>query len=186
MAKPERASPAKANLPQTEETQANQILTHGDFKLPVANLAPSGVAYLLQHGFSKSLTDSVAGLRKELKDEGLPQADIDAKVLATMQERMDKIAKGEVGTRTNGPRLRGLDAMLRDVALEQAKTLGIKLPTKATESFVVKAKDGEKTFSSRDAFLTQFLGSKFGPAIKAEAQRRFDAQVATKEVELDL
>ena len=87
--------------------------------------------YLLQNGFKQSMADSIAGYAKELSAEGegegeafIPAytpAEIHALVVEALNDRFAKIMAGDVGLGTSGPRLRGIDAIMRDVAVERLK-----------------------------------------------------------------
>lgn len=83
--------------------------------------------YLLQNGFKQSMADSIAGYKKELEAEGEGMGDdftrkytddqVHALMIEALTERYDAILKGEVGFGAMGPRLRGVDKIMRDIAV---------------------------------------------------------------------
>lgn len=46
----------------------NTKLTYSDHTVTAADIAPAGIAYLLQYGFAQSLQDAVAGTAKAVRD----------------------------------------------------------------------------------------------------------------------
>ena len=154
-------------------------LTYKHFVLDTETLSEKGCDYLLQYGFAKSLQDSVAGMRKELAtpDESgkvLSEFDIEAELNAAMQERFDDIRKGEVGTRTQGPRLRGIDKVKFDIAVEELKaafgTKKLAWPTGKGSAGVI------------GKYVAAFL-AKHDDRVTKEANRRMKTQA---NVEFDL
>lgn len=83
--------------------------------------------YLLQNGFKQSMADSIAGYKKELESEGEGEGDdfipkysegeVHGLIVEALTERYDSILKGEVGFGSTGPRLRGVDKIMRDIAV---------------------------------------------------------------------
>ena len=154
-------------------------LTYKHFALDTASLSEKGRDYLLQYGFAKSLQDSVGGMRKELAtpDESgkvMSESEIEAELNAAMQERFDDILKGEVGTRTQGPRLRGIDKVKFDIAVEELKaafgTKKLAWPT------------GKGSAEIIGKYVAAFL-AKHDDRVTKEANRRMKTQA---NVEFDL
>lgn len=135
----------------TTAVPAALVWAHGagaakvDFNLPLADLgfkdgASKAVYYLMQNGFKQSMADSIAGYEKELKREGLFEKPSDPNsaaieggtrtyddsevrdlILAELNDRFAKILSGDVGLGSTGPRLRGIDAIMRDIAVAELK-----------------------------------------------------------------
>lgn len=140
------------------------------------NMSPKGAFYLLQYGYTQSMQDSIAGMAKKLgavmdESTGEPKySEVEVAVMIhdALRERHEAIMKGEVGTRTTGPRLKGIDRMLREVAWEiivarvTAAGNAAKLPKKVSEQAVVIDK-WLAIEANREVALT-------------EAQRRMDMQ----------
>lgn len=146
-----------------EGTLPSQIVLPGGFHIPMDGVnespeafgmvalqlgfTPKGLFYAIQYGLSQSLQDSVAGLAKALRDEKDPEsgdakhgdASIAAALHDAMKDRLAAIASGEIGHRTRGPQVRGVDKITRDVAWEAivaaatARGLSASLPKKAAE-----------------------------------------------------
>lgn len=168
------------NAPSTveENTNAATVFIPRDFvvvnhessglTLSIADIVPAGIAYLLQLGYSTSLNQSVAGMAKAAKEEGLDEAAIAAKLKAAMSERSGKILAGDVGTRATGPRIPSAQRLTYTVAEEFAKAKGVKFPTKASDAMSV----GGKTYPNSKAFLDAFIAGKSGDSIRAEVAHR--------------
>ena len=154
-------------------------LTYKTFTVDSNDIAAKGFDYLLQYGFAKSLQDSVAGMRKDLAtpDENsvvLSEEAIEAALNETMQERFDDILKGEVGTRTTGPRLRGIDKVKFDIAVEELKAaFGVKKLAWPT---------GKGSAEVIGKYVSAFL-AKHDDRVTKEANRRMKTQA---NVEIDL
>ena len=153
--------------------------------LALADIAPEGLAYLLQYGFSKSLQDSVAGKLKVFMDgakddkggwkaEPMSEDEARAEINKLLAERADDIRTGSVSRRSGGPRLKGLDWYMREVAKEFlakfAKDKGKKLPSKAEDLAPILAQYTTKNESK----------------IREEAQRRMDQANAMTDDDSDL
>lgn len=118
---------------------------------------PKGAFYLLQYGLSQSMQDSIAGMAKKLDgavwteedeksdpDHVAGQAkfnDVEkkAQIHDALAERFATIRDGNVGSRSSGPRAKGIDKVIREYAWEvittRAQMLGKSagLPKKASE-----------------------------------------------------
>jgi hypothetical protein len=147
---------------------------HDMGSLPVA-----AIHRLAQYGAKQWLADAIAGLAKELTAEGKTPDEIKAAQDKAIADRWEAILNGTVGTRSGGPRLRGLDAFIRDVADERIKAV-----LAATNAKL--AKDQHKVLPKGEAM--QALREKFiaanADSIKAEAQRRMAAVASPVEVDL--
>ena len=98
-------------------------------------IAPAGVKYLLQNGFTQSLTDAAAFGKDE--KEGKTVEELSAMAASARTERFNDIVAGTVGTRIGGTRLVGVEKVARDMAIEELRAIAsvrnAKLPTKADE-----------------------------------------------------
>lgn len=152
---------------------------HDDIAALASNmgLSPKGLVYLIQYGANKSGQDCVAGLAKELdeakNEDGSPKYDATEKAVMFNDEysaRFNAIVAGDIGHRTQGPRVKGVEKVIREVVWEtivaRATVLNVagKLPKKAVEQATMIEKylaDGERAASA-----------------KAEAERRMGATQA--------
>ena len=173
---------------------ADLVLRHesGGIALPIGDVtSPEAIAYLLQYGFSKSLQDSVAGKLKvflagvrntsedtakglpEWKAEPMTEDEAKVEIQRLLAERADDIRTGSVTRRAGGPRLRGIDWYIREVAKDflakAAAAKGKKLPAKAAD-----------LQPRLDAYTT-----KNADKVRAEAQRRMDADNAAADTDED-
>lgn len=128
-------------------------------------VAAKGLVYLIQYGANKSGQDCVAGLAKELdeakNEDGSPKYDATEKAVMFNDEysaRFNAIVAGDIGHRTQGPRVKGVDKVIREVVWEiivnAATNKGVagKLPKKATEQLSMVEKylsDGDRAASAR-------------------------------------
>lgn len=97
--------------------------------------------------------------------------------LATAQKdhRLAAILSGDVALGSTGPRLRGLDALCRDVAVERLKAAyGVKKLPFPTEAAAVRG------------MVEKLLASPHGESIRAEAQRRADTTATAPDDLLDI
>lgn len=122
-------------------------------------MTTKGLVYCIQYGLSQSGQDCVAGLAKELDSAKWVEADVEAGKCApgdvgeprysavekatimhdAYKARFDTILAGEIGHRAQGPRVKGLERVMHEIAWEiivaKAQSLGVaaKLPKKASE-----------------------------------------------------
>jgi hypothetical protein len=152
-------------------------LTYGKFTIDTADVTESGIAYLLQYGFAKSLQDSVAGVKAAMADETDESGEAkynDAEIAVALhdkqQSRFEAIVAGTVGTRATGPRATPVETMMRNVAKEAIRVAcvaqGRKLPK------------GEAMVALVDKYLSKHMA-----ATRAEAERRI---AATAGIDLDI
>jgi len=132
----------------TQDTQSTQAaddtisskLTYGDWNLLATDLPPKAVYYLLQNGYSQSMSDAGA-ITKETQGKvhedfakahgvGVDTLTADHKTAAVAafikqrrQARHDAILKGEVGAKVGGPRLDPLTRAMHDIAKESLDNL---------------------------------------------------------------
>jgi hypothetical protein len=132
------------------------------------DMSEKAIRYLMEYGVRQCLNDSIAGLRKELKDEGTDEAEITDQLNDAIDERWASVLDGTVGTRASGPRLRGLDAFIRDVAVDEIKANAAKLDMKLPK--------GEEYTKFRDAYI-----AKHRERLTPIAQERMDAVTAGAE-----
>ena len=173
------------------------ILKYKTFEVDSNDVVALGHDYLLQYGFAKSLQDCVAGTRKAMilaflvergmTDEEAKKAfssytpsaeeekEIEAALQDDMQERFNDILKGEVGTRSTGPRLRGIDKVKHEIAVDELKTaFGVK--NMAWPS-------GKGAAENISILVGKFL-AKNDARVTEEAERRMKAQAAAADFTL--
>ena len=174
-----------------------ESLEYNGIKVDLASESPeriqNAVNYLMAYGFGKSLQDSVAGLKKEMKDAGASEAEIAKAVASDMADRAEAILAGTVGTR--GPRLSGPAAVRREV-IESffkgwAKSMADKgkaLPTLKSR-FNVTAKTATDEQKKAVADAVDAIKTKYAELnsakIEEEVSRRLALQAAQLEIDLD-
>ena len=132
----------------------------------LATRAGAGVLYLLANGFTQSLTDAAA-FSKADKD-GKTAMEVMDMAADRRARRFNAIMSGEVGSSgPRGPRMTGLEAMARDVAIERLRA-----------AFGAKKRpwpDGKGSAAIIADLVAQILASRHGADILAEAERRMGA-----------
>lgn len=138
---------------------------------------PNGLFYLIQYGFAQSLQDAIAGKGKafaETMDEDgnrkYNDAEVKVMVYDLQKARLDAIMEGKVGHRTQGPRAKGLDKVMAEIAWETivaaAAKVGKSLPKKASEQAPIianyLAKYGEKTKAAAEARMADATSGDVG------------------------
>lgn len=117
----------KSSARPTEPLEVS--LPHGP-KVDLMELTLDTVHRLAQYGARQWIQDSIAGMAKEMKGEGADEDAIKAALVAEQEARWQSIVDGTVGTRSTGPRVRGVERVIRDVALENIKSVLGKLNKK--------------------------------------------------------
>lgn len=179
------------------------ITTHNDGeKFHPSELPGKSIEYLLQYGMSKSLQDAASGCIKSMTDlatkaEAGTLTDAESKVFsaATMEVpnsswatpaefaeavakarkdvRLEKILAGTMDVGTTGPRLKGIDAVIRDVAIEALRV--------AYSKNKIAWPTDTKVVATQVARYLERNGDK----ARAEAQRRMDAQAEVVADDMD-
>lgn len=98
--------------------------------------------YCVINGFKQSIVDAAAVGRAEVEKLGLNDAEVEALKAERQAARFEKIISGTIGA-GGGAKLKGFDAILRDVGQEMAsariiahgKAKGIAIPAKSSEAF---------------------------------------------------
>lgn len=152
------------------------VLKYGAWEIPAADASPATLAYCLQNGFHQSMVDAAAFSKEE--KEGKTEAEVEAMATEKRQARFDNIVAGTVGHRAGGPRVRGVDKIVRDVALERLTAVAA-----AKGKALPKGKGAaEKVNKLVDLYL-----SDEGRAAdcRAEAERRHASATAEGDFDLD-
>lgn len=164
-----------------------------EYTVQVSELPESSVTFLLTRGFSEALRNVNAGTTadvlgtkkaptpkwsaerraKERATRGLAndQDLFAAIVLEREQEMFKDIMAGEVESRQNGPRLSGLDAMIRDVAIAGLDNL-------AKRKGIVWDKKGPDYKAALEKAMAN-------PSVIALAKQRFEEESALNLGDLD-
>jgi hypothetical protein len=145
------------------EYSADTKLEAHDFQVYLEDLPTPMLLALAQHGFKQKLGDAAA-MTKEEKAELWSDAAIAEKVRERREAIVQNLLDGKwAAGGTTGPRLRGFDAIVRDVAVEQLKA--------AFAAKKLKWPSG-KGSAEQISGLVEKLVAKNGDAIRAEAKRR--------------
>lgn len=121
-------------------TELKTDLTYGEtIAVDFAGLPAVSQMALAQRGFNHLMGSEVASKIKAAKDKAdeaktpLSESDIEALTEKHREAFVSALAEGKLGTRASGPKLRGLDKIERDVAVEfitaWAAKNGKKLPS---------------------------------------------------------
>lgn len=152
---------------ETNATETATILSWGTHaKVNINSLPPSTIYALAQRGFTHILGNEVASyassLAKKTNDAGEPlhtKEEIETLADAKRVEKLNQMAEGKLGVGSNGPRVKGIDAIIRDVALEAIR--------KAATAKKVPMPKGE----ALQTVITAAI-AKNGDAYRVEAERR--------------
>lgn len=153
------------------------VEAHGH-KITTGDLNPAVVAYLLTNGFTQAISDAgaigKADMEKRAKANG-PMFDDDGEELDGIElareqlqterrlAKFNAILDGTISTRTVGPRVRGIDKVMRDVA--KAWVL----------EAVAKAKMETPKAAALATLVDKYL-AKYADKVRAEAERRMDSE----------
>lgn len=102
------------------------VVKYGDnHSLRLADIAtnPKAVMYLLQNGYSQSMTDAAA-FTKEQKTGKTPD-EVAAMAADARVKRHEAIRAGTIGARVGGAKLPVIDRVMRDVAEERLKAIAV-------------------------------------------------------------
>jgi len=182
------------NAKATDSVDSNGVITitytSPDVSLVFGDLPHASQVYLAQYGLNKALQDAASGTLKAATDayNGTDEAAAKARkkyydatnvdsndydngasyaeavALAQKNSRLADIMSGDVSVGTTGPRLRGIDAVMFDVAIERLK---------------VAFGNAGKKFPETAAEVRRIAGlyiAKYDGDVRAEAQRRMDAE----------
>ena len=159
------------------EIPAGLILAYGQWSIDAGTASPATLAYCLQNGFHQSMVDAAA-FSKEEKD-GKSEDEVEVMAVEKRNVRFDNIVAGTVGHRAGGPRAKGIDLYIREIAdkliAAKAAEKGAKLPS------------GKGAAEKMAAFRERLLAVPHVAAdirAKAEAAMAADKALAS-EVELD-
>ena len=154
----------KTNVPTTatetvviESAPVTDVSVAGH-TLDISKVSPAGLAYLLTYGFRQSMQDCVAGMAKEMRDDGEDDDAIKAALQETQDDRFESIMSGTVkagGGR--GPRLDAVTRTMRDIA------------TAAIRAAATDQKKSMPTGKDLTGFIESYL-AKHGESIRAEAE----------------
>lgn len=140
-------------------------------------MSPKGAFYLLNYGFTQSLGDAIAGRGKalaEAKDEAGQRkySDVETKVILydLVKKRLEAIMGGEISQSHRGPRAKGVEKVMREIAWEIIKAAA-----------VAKKVTLPKKSSEFDPIIDSYL-AKHGEAAREEAERRMKLQADVGDV----
>lgn len=159
------------------EIPAGLILTYGDWSIDAATASPATLAYCLANGFHQSMVDAAAFSKEE--KEGKSDDEVEAMAVTKRNVRFANIVNGTVGSRVGGPRAKGIDLYIRDIAdkliAAKAAERGAKLPS------------GKGAAEKMAAFRAKLLSNETVAAkVRADAERAMAADKAmATEVDAD-
>lgn len=153
-------------------------LEYKGFSVESTSLPQEALDYLLLNGFKQALGDSIAGLGKKLKEEGLDEAAVEAQLQAAMHAKFDAIVSGSVSVRSIGPRLQGEDKFIADYADEVLKAQFAKKS--------LKWPNGKGSAETIKTLRDKLLASQHGDKVRSEGKKRYKAYLAAQASEIDL
>ncbi len=183
-------APGTDNLTMTYD---RWTVTAQDLGWPAGVAIDKRLAYLIENGFTQSMTDAAAMTKDQkavwegkgkdrVKVRDKTEDEVKAESDTKRQARFDAIRSGTVASRTIGPRLPPLERVMREVAVEQVKAAIAALNAKARA-----AGTPEREVPKGDALATyvdKWL-AKYGDAVRTEAQARIDAAAKVAESAAD-
>jgi hypothetical protein len=121
---------APATAPVSEYTNLADLFAHGHVEAHGRRVAlrdvatnPKAVMYMLQNGFSQSVTDAAA-FTKEQK-AGKSDDEIAAMANDARDKRVAAILGGTIGARVGGAKLPPVERVMREVAEERLKAIAV-------------------------------------------------------------
>lgn len=155
---------------------AGLVLTYGEWSIDATQASPATLAYCLANGFHQSMVDAAAFGKAD--KEGKTDDEIDAMARDKRQARFDNIVAGTVGTRVGGPRKRGLEAIIEDVAEEFA------LSTLAAHGKPTPKKGKGYADAVAKIVAVAMQNPRFADRVRTAAQQRFDAAADLPDVDV--
>src|SRR6266576_2217139 len=98
-------------------------LKYGDWELDPNALPAKAIAYLLQNGFSQSMTDAAAFSKEQKAAFAEAGKSVDEAAQEAREKRFVAITKGEVGVRVGGPRKSLFEKFYHEAAKDKVKAL---------------------------------------------------------------
>jgi len=161
------------------------IVKYGDsYEIDTDSLPEASVTALLQRGvnhyFGNEQAAKVSNARKKAEADGEEMTDDESeKLLAGFRDdAYQALLEGTIGTRAGGPKLRGLDKFVFDVAVSELRAVAAKRNAKWPSGKGA----AEKVAKLVDAWLANATNA---TRVKTEAQRQFDAQQAAADIDFD-
>ena len=166
-------------------TDANRKFRWGDQEIDPADIPTVNMFALVQQGLNHKRGNEVSAARvawlKSEEGQTASEADVTAWVAAKQAEMLDKILHGVLGVRvSSGPRVSGIDALKRTIAVERIKAAFKSYSAKTGKTLSLPTKDETVDYMgnamTREDLIKAML-DKQGATIEAEAKRRqsFDA-----------
>lgn len=141
--------------------KTNTLLVFGDVKIDSARLPLNVKVWLMQRTLAHIMGNEANAALKAVIAKG-DVADQDAFLLAWRAKKEATLLSGEIGLRATGPRAKGLERYMMEVAREQVEAKIKALPTEKRKAFTA-------------AIITERVAeyrAKAEAAIKPEAERR--------------
>jgi hypothetical protein len=163
-------------------------------KQPVADVPTFNLAMLALQGFRHKVGNEVAAKgaawRKTEEGKAASEEEYNEYIRKARAEMLDKILNGQLGVRaSSGPRVTGVEALKRQVALEFLKAAIKAYNAKSGKNISVPT--GEKVINymgaevTREQLIDRYLATN-GAKVEAEVAKRQAAQEAAADVGEDL
>ena len=176
------------------DTPTNRKFKWGDQEIDPVDIPTVNMFALVQQGLNHKRGNEVSAARvawlKSDEGKSATESDVTQWVAAKQAEMLDKILHGVLGVRVSaGPRVSGLDALKRTIAVERIKAAFKSHSAKTGKKLSLPT--GDETIDymgkamTREDLIAAML-NKQSDAIEAEAKRRQDFQTEGAEVGEDL
>lgn len=176
------------------EVDADKTFKWGEISVHPSKIATQSLFALAQRGFSHVLGNEVAAQVSAFKktEEGAKatEAELEAYAKEKREEKLAKILDGTLGVRTAaGPRVTGIEALMRTIAVEFLKARLKKYSDKTGTKVALPTGDNTITVAGKVMTREDLIASELrtsADAIKAEAERRQQVQSEGADVGEDL
>ncbi len=175
-------------------TEANRKFKWGDQEIDPADIPTVNMFALVQQGLNHKRGNEVSAARvawlKSEEGQTASETDVTAWVAAKQAEMLDKILHGVLGVRvSSGPRVSGLDALKRTIAVERIKAAFKSYSAKTGKKLSLPTGDDTVDYMGKPMTredLIKAMLAKQADAIETEAKRRQEFQTEGADVGEDL
>ncbi len=175
-------------------TEANRKFKWGDQEIDPADIPTVNMFALVQQGLNHKRGNEVSAARvawlKSEEGQTASETDVATWVAAKQAEMLDKILHGTLGVRvSSGPRVSGLDALKRTIAVERIKAAFKSYGAKIGKKLSLPTGDDTVDYMGKPMTredLIKAMLAKQADAIETEAKRRQEFQSEGADVGEDL
>lgn len=164
---------AKKQHNAEHDTVVPADLVYGEVRRDMAALPNGTLHALAQRGFTHILGNEIASAISSFKEKnpGASDDDVAAKRAELTTAKLAAMDNGTLGVRVGGARVRGIDAVIADVAEEFV----IRNVTRKGKAAALPKKGKGYAAAMAALVANAMANSAFAESVKAEADRRFNA-----------